>query len=182
MAKWNFDRGVQIYIALLTTAGLYVAYVSSPATATISISTIMTMQHLGWTMIAVGIVLTAINTVLKRASRNNYQSPLELFNGVLRWREGRLKQVANQTFKNQEVRVDGIEFIDCIFDGVTFVYEGTGKVAMSGSMMKADANGKPNCLFRTSHPIVGATSLLLEGMQFFREGTKRRIETLPLDR
>jgi hypothetical protein len=35
-----------------------------------------------------------------------------------------LKQVRQQTFRNETVQVDGIEFIDCTFDAVTFKFEG----------------------------------------------------------
>ena len=35
-----------------------------------------------------------------------------------------LKQVRQQTFRNETVQVDGIEFIDCTFDAVAFKFEG----------------------------------------------------------
>jgi hypothetical protein len=35
-----------------------------------------------------------------------------------------LRQVRQQTFRNEAVQVDGIEFIDCTFDAVTFKFEG----------------------------------------------------------
>ena len=47
----------------------------------------------------------------QKSPPNFVESPLERFNGVLRWREGRLKQVAGKQFTNQEVPLDGIEYI-----------------------------------------------------------------------
>jgi hypothetical protein len=35
-----------------------------------------------------------------------------------------LKQIRDQTFKNQTVQVDGNEFINCTFDNVVFKFEG----------------------------------------------------------
>ncbi|MBQ2262604.1 MAG: hypothetical protein II336_14700 [Loktanella sp.] len=36
------------------------------------------------------------------------------------------KTIKNQTFRHQEIVVDGKRFLGCTFDGVTLVYQGTG--------------------------------------------------------
>jgi hypothetical protein len=118
-----------------------------------------------------------------KSSPNFVSSPLERFNGVLRWREGRLKQVAGKQFTNQEVPLDGIEYIDCVFDGVTFVYNGTGKTAISGkSIITAKPDGKPNFQLKTESPLVGSVALIFQELGLLREDARRRIESIPLDR
>ena len=146
------------------------------------------VSHLNYLPIAL-LSLLAVAWIIRllffrtKPSPNSIESPLENFNGVLRWREGRLKQVAGKEFVNQEVPLDGIEYIDCVFDGVTFVYNGTGKTGISGkSIIKAKPDGKPNIQFKTESPIVGSAFLIFQEMGFLREDAKRRIESIPLDR
>ena len=130
----------------------------------------------------VAIMMVATWGAVYLGYRNRTESPLERFNGYLRWREGRLKQVAGREFRNQEVSLDGIEYIDCKFDGVTFVYNGNGKTGISSSIILAKPDGKPNAQFRTDNPVVGSSALIFEALGFFREDAKRRIESVPLDR
>jgi len=44
--------------------------------------------------------------------------------------------VTDQTFKNQTVKIDGKEFINCHFDGCTFHYEGREANAINCTILK----------------------------------------------
>jgi hypothetical protein len=156
MAKWTFDRWIQIYIALLTTAGVCLSFVSrasSPSAETSVTGTIVTTQHLAWIMIAMGIALTAINYFIKR---NGVGSPLiRLSNGYLAWKELRLKQIANKAFIHDTIILDGTRFINCSFEHSTLVYDGTGSTDVVDCRVVRH-EGQPNLTLRTSNPIVMA--------------------------
>jgi hypothetical protein len=159
MAKWNFDRWIQIYIALLTTAGVYLNYASRPSNSPVANAppgAIMTTQHVAWLMIATGVVLTLINYQLKRHGASNVESPLiRLPNGYLAWKELRLKQVANKAFLNDTVVLDGTRFINCSFEHSTMVYDGSASTDVVDCRVIRHA-GQTNLTLRTSNPIVMA--------------------------
>jgi hypothetical protein len=52
-------------------------------------------------------------------------SPLIFADGVLKWRNTETRPIANKHFVNDVVPLDGIEYINCVFEHSTLVYEGT---------------------------------------------------------
>src|SRR5882757_10720566 len=42
-----------------------------------------------------------------------------------RWSNYPLRQVRNKHFEGETVKLDGVEYINCVFKNVTFEYEGT---------------------------------------------------------
>jgi hypothetical protein len=60
-----------------------------------------------------------------------------------------LKQIRDQTFKNQTVQVDGNEFINCTFDNVVFKFEGQAPFRFvtdhfeSGSKLGVASDNRP---------------------------------------
>jgi hypothetical protein len=175
---------IPITLAAYVGAGLYVKDWLSDQRVGISWQVVLIMA-----VVLIGLASVALQFIgliwptWRWRSSTAVESPLEWYNGVLRWKEGRLKQVASKEFRNQEVPLDGIEYIDCSFDGVTFVYKGTGKTSISGNcVIHPRPDGKPNVRFHTDNLIVGTTVLILEGLQMLRDEAKRRIESIPLDR
>src|SRR5262249_26016180 len=60
---------------------------------------------------------------LQKSSRIEAAEPVEVSTSNF-WADLPLRQVRDQIFANQTVEVDGKEFVDCTFDGVTFKFEG----------------------------------------------------------
>lgn len=88
-------------------------------------------------------------------------SPLVFRKGMLAWRNSRTRQVANKEFVNQEVPLDGIEYIDCKFDRVTFVYNGLAPSGISGlSGVTYDEKGRPTARCKSTNPIVNNAGLI----------------------
>ena len=60
-----------------------------------------------------------------------------------------LKQIREQTFKNQTVQVDGNEFINCTFDNVAFKFEGQAPFRFvtahfeNGSKLSVGSDNRP---------------------------------------
>ena len=72
----------------------------------------------------------------------NYYSfgtaPLDLMHP---WENETLKQISNRTFQGQTVVLDGYEYINCTFDDVTFVYNGTAPTRMTQSKIIHQVQG-----------------------------------------
>ena len=128
------------------------------------------------------ILLPSLLMKMERTQSQVLESPLEMHDGIVRWREGRLRQVSAQEFRHQEVRLDGMHYIDCVFDGVTFVYSGTAKTEISNGIIRADPQGRPNMQFRADNLIVATTVLILQELGLMRPDARRRIESPPVDR
>jgi hypothetical protein len=164
----RFDRVVQIYIAAITTYGIYLAgtSTSSPSRPVHGSNTAMTFTSGHWmiptTLIASGVALTIINYLLKRWTRSNVESPLtRLDNGMLDWRPThKLKAIANKHFLNETVVLDGMQYIRCAFEHATFVYEGTAPYEMIDCTTIRREGSEPNFTIRSSNPIVGASLML----------------------
>jgi hypothetical protein len=72
------------------------------------------------------------------------------------------KVVTHQKFKNETVPLDGIEYIDCDFENVTFVFQGTTPVylknnRLTGSIWVQSGNGS-----------VTSTAALLKGLGWLK--------------
>jgi hypothetical protein len=58
-------------------------------------------------------------------------------NGSLGWESYVPNRIVGQRFDNQEILLDGNEYIDCEFHAVTFVYNGTTPLRMSKNRIYA---------------------------------------------
>lgn len=93
----------------------------------------MTFLRRLWPVI-LGLVLTVANLAplfTPTGSRSN------------EWRamEGRLEIIRNQTFVNEEIALDGKNFLDCKFIGVSFAYRGLSPFLLTHSTI--DSLGQP---------------------------------------
>ena len=66
-----------------------------------------------------------------------------------KWLNTHLKQIVKKKFCQQSVPLDGYEFIDCIFEQVTFEYEGMAPSRMTNCNLVAPCN------LHTNNPILG---------------------------
>jgi hypothetical protein len=68
------------------------------------------------------------------------------------------KQIRGQTFKHETVPLDGIEYVNCTFVGVTFEYQGTGVTRLTNCILRFDAHSDVKVL--SSNPVVKQTLYL----------------------
>jgi len=75
--------------------------------------------------------------------------------GVIYNNDTKLKRVAHRVFKNEVVPLDGMEYIDCTFENITFYYNGTTRI----SLVSPNITGGPR--FRTDNKSIVATLAFL---------------------
>ncbi len=86
--------------------------------------------------------------------------PLPKVKTTEQWDTTRYEPVLNQTFTDQEVRLDGREFISCRFKNVTFVYDGTARAALMNVFI--DRTIPPR--LQTTNPAIENWSDLMRGL------------------
>jgi hypothetical protein len=96
----------------------------------------------------------AIGPRLTKGTRTAETPLIVMDNGFLAWRESRLAQVVGRQYMNEEVRVDNTTFLNCTFEHVTFVFEGTGPFNMVDCQLIRRNPNQPNFILRSSNPIV----------------------------
>jgi hypothetical protein len=72
-----------------------------------------------------------------------------------------LKQIVNQTFRNETVDVDGKEFLECTFENVTFKFEGKRAFRFINVKFVRPSYYR----FLTSNPVVTQTASLLNTLE-----------------
>jgi hypothetical protein len=92
------------------------------------------------------------------------ESPLELFNGTLRWRKPRLKQIANRHLLNETVILDGVDYLNCVFENCTIRYEGSAPYQLSDCQLVRH-EGRTNLIVASSNPIVMMTLSIQSGIE-----------------
>jgi len=70
-----------------------------------------------------------------------------------------LVQVWQKEFKNQTVPLDGLEYVECIFENVTFEYEGKGPTRFTNSKIIGQQTR-----IHTHNPVVAQTMTLVTGL------------------
>jgi hypothetical protein len=76
-----------------------------------------------------------------------------------RWSfHGKFTTIEKRTFRNEKVLLDSMSYRDCTFDGVTFIYNGTGPIQMEHNVFKGDY------ILGTYNPAVGTTVAALKGL------------------
>lgn len=78
---------------------------------------------------------------------------------VAKWNES-TRPVWNKSFSNETVPLDGIEYVDSTFDGVTFDYEGTRATRITRGKFLSHG-GDYGLKFRSSNPVVNQTAEFL---------------------
>jgi len=68
-----------------------------------------------------------------------------------------LRQIQTKTFRNEIVQIDGIEFIDCTFDNVTFKFDGTAPFRFTHDQFQ----GHSKYSITSNNPIIKATIELM---------------------
>lgn len=81
---------------------------------------------------------------------------------------GGFKEVANQHFQNQDILLDGHQYIACQFTNVTFVYNGGKSGGFDTSCIVK------NPAFRTGDPKMGQMLAFLHNLRLMREDSVGR--------
>lgn len=103
-------------------------------------------------IIVFGLIATGISFYL-----NYRERPWEYRRGE------NLIEVRNRTYKNEKVVLDGHRYQDCVFENVTFVYNGTADIDFSHNKIGGSRG------FETSNPAVSGTLDFLKGMGYLRD-------------
>jgi hypothetical protein len=83
--------------------------------------------------------------------------------GVVYNNDTKLKRVAHRVFKNEVVPLDGMEYIDCTFENITFYYNGTTRI----SLVSPNITSGPR--FRTDNKSIVATlALIFHGLGAYK--------------
>jgi hypothetical protein len=124
------------------------------------------MFHAGIGAFVACAFIAALSIISNRSRRKRgfHESPLIVVeNGMLKWKVATLKQVANQHFLNDTVQLDGTEYLNCVFEHCTLVYEGTAPTSMI-DCQGIRHEGQTSLIVRTSHPIVVASFAIYLGL------------------
>jgi hypothetical protein len=73
-----------------------------------------------------------------------------------------LEPVVNKEFRNQEVELDGKNFVDCRFINVTYRYNGTMPVQMSDCTLPG---GPREYILQTDNPLIMVTHELVNALR-----------------
>lgn len=84
-------------------------------------------------------------------------------NDFSQWETYPLKQVRGKHFEAETVKLDGVEYINCVFDNVTFEYEGTAPTRLTASQIIMPPLGTRMVGMTSSHPIVTQTQAIIFG-------------------
>jgi hypothetical protein len=72
------------------------------------------------------------------------------------------QRIRSRVFRNQEVPLDGVEYSNCTFENVTFVYGGTGPTGLLNNTIRGTIS-----LRLGSAPVAG-TAAVLAGLRLLR--------------
>jgi hypothetical protein len=86
----------------------------------------------------------------------------------------KIKQIWNQSFKNETVLLDGIEYIRCTFDGVTFRYEGKGPTRLTDCNLVRKPGGQVSLL--SNNPAIKQTFFIMSALNPVRGSNAPEIE------
>jgi hypothetical protein len=166
-AAWSlFDRALQIIIAVIMFIASMIAWASSTwhwYWATFSWAGVAFAFLVSCVGLALAFFLSGLGVHLwRRGTLSLLTTPSsvrgELTNPSIHfpttnWHEP-LKSIVNKHFKNETVELDGKSFHDCIFEKVTFVYQGT----MPAQFVNCSRpNHAGEYIFRTDNPAVAVT-------------------------
>jgi hypothetical protein len=91
-----------------------------------------------------------------------------------RWTEDyRPKTVVGKTFRNEVIILDGTKYVGCTFENVTFKYNGTTPIQLSGNQVSGTIR------LATDNPAISAMSNWLYAVNAF--GKDVEVDVNPLD-
>jgi hypothetical protein len=113
---------------------------------------------------------SAIQTLIRRRTRPREERPntnRAADDGSLQ-----IKEILNQTFKNQEVPLDGYQYISCIFENVTIVYNNGVTGGFDPSCRWTGSVG-----FKSREARIQQTLILLQSLKIIPPQTTRGLYT-----
>lgn len=110
--------------------------------------------------IAFGFILSAVSLWLALDRVPRYQ------------RHVKFQVIAGQTFKNEKVKLDGKEFLNCNFEDVTIVYDGRYPVRMVGNRFQGSLD------FTSDNPSIDVAVGILSALGFMHGVQKYSDEPL----
>ena len=157
---WGTVLGKAVVAAVTSVIGIAIGYFKSPS-----------LYHAAIGVLAASLFIlgpsafTAIRNKRPKDEPTQHESPLVFRNGNLAWRSTeRLKQIANHHFINDTVLLDGVEYLNCVFEHCTLVYEGSAPIGLADCQVIRH-EGQINLTLRSANPIVNAAFSIYIGLQ-----------------
>lgn len=146
MEKLAFWLG--LFSAVFTIIGFFLQYGGYMK----KLRVIFENRKLIFVLLTICFLLSAVSIYLSvQHKTHNYRHPY-----IWTKKNLEIKEIKHHRFINQKVLLDGFEYNDCIFENVTFVYNGTSPIRLTYDKFYG------NIQFATQSDIVAATCVFLK--------------------